>query len=221
MDYKPARRFPHQGLRAEDFRKTRLSSQAAVLYEHRPAACGIQFLANRGRRGPLLRLCNWLDSSVGSDNNSNSNKRRVRPYRVPYILDPLGEILGSYQGGKKGRRGTGMADSYAALLLGMGSPALAESGRCVEDCFLYLFVVLIRPCWEGLCLLYGEESLWRGAEVIEETTPLPVILNREDGGGFPSHIGDYPVCHFESSIPHRYASFNTHQQCQLLYLLFP
>lgn len=34
-----------------------------------------------------------------------------------------------------------MADSYAALL-GMGSPAaaaLAESGRCVEDCFL-LFI---------------------------------------------------------------------------------
>lgn len=56
-----------------------------------------------------------------------------------------------------------MADSYAALLLGMGSPALAESGRCVEDCFLYLFVVLIRsfirPCWEGLCLLYGEERV--------------------------------------------------------------
>lgn len=41
-----------------------------------------------------------------------------------------------------------MADSYAALL-GVGSPTAAalaaESGRCVEDLFLYLFVVLIRP----------------------------------------------------------------------------
>lgn len=117
-----------------------------------------------------------------------------------------------------------MGDSYAALLLGMGSPALAESGRCVEDCFLYLFVVLIRPfirpCWEGLCLLYGEESLWRGAEVIERNNTTTVILNREDGGGFPSHIGYYPVCHFESRIPHRYASFNTHKQYQLFYLFF-
>jgi hypothetical protein len=39
-----------------------------------------------------------------------------------------------------------MADSYAALL-GMGSSAaamLTESGRCVEDYFLSLFVVLVR-----------------------------------------------------------------------------
>lgn len=184
--------------------RPRLSSQA--LYEHRPAACGIQFLANR--RGPLLRLCNWLDSS---DNNSNSNKRRVHTSlpRSVYTGSVGRDFWKKLPGReRKEEGGTGMADSYAALLLGVGSPALAESGRCVEDCFPYLFVALIRsfirPCWEGLRLLYGEERVC--GEVrrsLKKQHPLPVILNREDGGGFPSHVGDYPVCLFESSIiPH-------------------
>lgn len=109
-----------------------------------------------------------------------------------------------------------MADSYAALL-GMGSSAaamLTDSGRCVEDYFLYLFVVLIRlfvrsywargfACCTGRSVRAREERerVERGAEVKEtsssSSSPLLWILNREDGqgtGNLPSHSGNYPIC---------------------------
>lgn len=109
-----------------------------------------QFLANRHRRGLLPdRVIGPVNSLSRVPTAVFQRRRRGRPYYVPYrpFPYPVGRDSGKLPGREEGGE-MEMADSYAALL-GVGSPTAAalaaESGRCVEDLFLYLFVVLIRP----------------------------------------------------------------------------